>query len=226
MSPASVAVLTARARELKFVLALRPKGKIFSKYRATGTSSGHPDWGVGHVYYGSVVEWIFQNRKGIRKFKNFEKLVEEDIAAGNKYQYVLIGDTGEKDEDAAERIVCKYSDQVKAIFLHAVTRAGSDDAPPLEDRVVNGVYFYYFRTYVGAAVKAFHHGMLDKDGLRRILDQSKIDIETMMSSPVTKFRIKMKRKYPILQKEIKEDILLAEEIIKKEDAISNYIKIL
>ena len=77
--PAPLSVLTARARELKFALALKPKDKLCSAYRAIGEQFGHKDWGVdtdGGVYYGSVMEWIITERKGIRKFKNFGKIID------------------------------------------------------------------------------------------------------------------------------------------------------
>lgn len=212
--PASVAVLTARARELKFALALRPAGKLCSVYRNTGSRLGHPQWGVGHVYYGSVVEWLFQNRKGIRKFQNFEKLAEEDLAAGRKFQYVLIGDTGERDEDAAERIIGKYRKQVKAVFLHAVSGSSAEDIPA--DRVLEGVSIFYFRTYIGAAVKALHHGLLDKDGLARVADQSNKEIQAILSHPVSPFRTKAtKQKRLMLQSELEKDISLAQQILKR-----------
>ena len=35
---------------------------------------------VGPVLYGSVAEWIIQDRKGLRKFTNFERLMQQDPA--------------------------------------------------------------------------------------------------------------------------------------------------
>lgn len=222
VDPATVAVLTARARELKFALGLRPKGKLCARYRAIGVHCGHPQWGVGHVYYGSIVEWIFHSRKGIRKFQNFGKLAEEDAAAGRNYRYVLIGDTGEMDEDAAERIARKHGAHVQAVFLHAV--AGCSDGEMPADREVEGVSFYYFRTYVGAAVKAFHHGLLDKDGLARVVEQSNEDVRIMMKSPLSALRIKFKRKYPTLKSEFERDLKIAEVLLRKERAVSVLMK--
>ena len=53
-------MLTARARELKFALAVKPNSKISAAYRDVGRKYGHHDWGIEHkhVYYGSVKEWI------------------------------------------------------------------------------------------------------------------------------------------------------------------------
>ena len=33
---------------------------------------------MGPVLYGSVSEWIIQYKKGLRKFNNFERLLEQD----------------------------------------------------------------------------------------------------------------------------------------------------
>ena len=53
----TVSVLTARAREFLFALALKPNDKICSAFRKVGLANGSPSWGVGDVYYGSVEEW-------------------------------------------------------------------------------------------------------------------------------------------------------------------------
>jgi hypothetical protein len=43
--PENVAVLTARAKEFKFALALKPGDKICSAYNAVGKSNGFGEWG-------------------------------------------------------------------------------------------------------------------------------------------------------------------------------------
>jgi len=54
-----VAVLTARAKEFLFALALKPADKLCSAFRNIGEANGYPTWGIAleHVYYGSVAEW-------------------------------------------------------------------------------------------------------------------------------------------------------------------------
>ena len=56
-----VAVLTARAKELLFALALKPTDKLCKGFQKVGEANGNPDWGIAleHVYYGSVIEWYF-----------------------------------------------------------------------------------------------------------------------------------------------------------------------
>lgn len=175
--PDKVSVLTARAKEFKFALALKPNDKLCSRYAATGLSNGIKDWGIGDVYYGSVAEWIFQNRKGERKFDNFQILLKNDDAKGEPRKYVFIGDTGEMDEEAGERIINKYPARMKAIFMHAVTsKKDRSDFKLPEDRQLNGVSIYYFRTYVGAAVKALRAGLISNGSLNRVIDQAKRDL--------------------------------------------------
>ena len=81
LSPPKVAVLTARAEELKAALEIKNSSKLAQAFRKTGESSKilpTLDWGIGPVLYGSVNEWIIQSRKGLRKFNNFERLLEQD----------------------------------------------------------------------------------------------------------------------------------------------------
>jgi hypothetical protein len=165
---------------LKFALALKPSHKISKAYRLLGEKYGFKDWGIGDVYYGSVKEWIMQERKGLRKFKNFEKLVKKDERNNMNCRYVFIGDTGEKDEDAGERIIAKYSSKMKAMFLHFVTEDLENELPT--DRIVNGVPVFYFKTYVGAAVKAFQNRLVSTDGLRRIAAEAHSDLLAMDNS--------------------------------------------
>ena len=177
--PPKVAVLTARAKEFKFALALKPGDKISSGYRTVGKDHGIENWGIGQVYYGSVKEWIFQKRKGLRKFKNFEIMLENDAKHNRISDYILIGDTGEKDEDAGERIAMKYGpSRMRAIFLHVVSDIHDEMKTPSigvelpRDRICNHVPIYYFRTYVGAACKAYQAKLIGSDGVQRVISNA------------------------------------------------------
>jgi hypothetical protein len=78
MSPPKVAVLTARAEEFKVALEIKENSKLAVAMRTAGERAGVSGWGVGPVLYGSVAEWIVQFRKGLRKFTNFERLLQQD----------------------------------------------------------------------------------------------------------------------------------------------------
>jgi hypothetical protein len=76
--PPKVAVLTARAEEFKLALEIKEDSKLAVAMRTAGEGAGVSGWGVGPVLYGSVAEWIVQYRKGLRKFTNFERLLQQD----------------------------------------------------------------------------------------------------------------------------------------------------
>lgn len=196
--PARVAVLTARAREFKFALALKASHKVCKAFANIGATNGLPGWGIGDVYYGSVAEWIFQQRKGLRKFANFEVMLERDDKLDSennseqkkKRQYIMVGDTGEKDEEAAERIASRHPDRLRAVFLHQVytfptikssssSSASSTVPASRPDRKVNGVPFYYFRTYVGAAAKAQRVGIINNEAVQRVTEQALDDLHDL-----------------------------------------------
>lgn len=189
LPPEKVAVLTARAREFKFALALKPKDKLCTAFREVGKKNGVTNWGIGPVYYGSVAEWVLQGRKGIRKFDNFEKLMRDDrLHSGMvaRRKYILVGDTGEKDEDAGERIIAKYPRSVSAVFLHVVSKEQDRSRVVLpKDRKINGVPILYFRTYVGAAQKAMQNRLITEAGLLRVVDAAREDLLKKIGSSST-----------------------------------------
>ena len=94
------------------------------------------------------------------------------------------GDTGEKDEEAGERIAAKYPNKVRAIFLHTVYK--SDKSSPktatataaatassrFVDRKVAGVPIFYFRTYIGAAGKAYRSNIISREALKRVAERA------------------------------------------------------
>lgn len=73
----------------------------------------------------------------------------------------------------------KHGSRVRAVFLHAVS--GCKDSSVCNvpaDRIVEGVPFFYFKTYVGAAAKAVQHGLLERNGLQRVVKAAVEDLET------------------------------------------------
>ena len=76
--PPKVAIVTARAEEFKVALEIKENSKLAVAMRTAGEKAGVSNWGVGPVLYGSVAEWVIQYRKGLRKFTNFERLLEQD----------------------------------------------------------------------------------------------------------------------------------------------------
>lgn len=179
LSPPKVAVLTARAEEFKAALEIKDGSKLAKALRRTGELSDvNPtkEWGIGPVLYGSVSEWIIQDRKGLRKFNNFERLIEQD-PTGQILQYVYVGDTGELDQEAGETMLREYPEVVKAVFLHVVSSDPPSSYPPSgipipSPKLINGRPLVFFRTYVGAAARATQLGLMEDDGLMRVVEEA------------------------------------------------------
>jgi hypothetical protein len=173
--PPKVAILTARAEEFKAALELKEDSKVAVALRGAGESMGVRNWGLGPVLYGSVAEWIVQNKKGLRKFTNFERLLEQD-PTGTILQFIYVGDTGELDQEAGETMLREYPEVVKAVFLHKVSsERGPVIVPP--PRIINGRPIVFFRTYVGAATSAMQLGFMGIDGLQRVIDSARAKLE-------------------------------------------------
>lgn len=162
-----VAVLTARAEEFKSLLELKESSKVAQALSRAGINANVSDWGLGPVLYGSVAEWIAQDRKGLRKFSNFERLLSQD-PSGELMQYVYVGDTGELDQEAGETMLREYPEVVQAVFLHVVSDKPYPRIPPF--RIINGRPVVFFRTYVGAAVAAVQLQLMTQDGLRAVVN--------------------------------------------------------
>lgn len=179
LSPPKVAVLTARAEEFKAALEIKDESKLAQAFRKAGESSKiNPtkEWGVGPVLYGSVSEWVIQYKKGLRKFNNFERLLEQD-PSGQIMQYVYVGDTGELDQEAGETMLREYPEVVQAVFLHVVSSDPPSSFPPSglsipPPKLINGRPLVFFRTYVGAAAKASQLGLMEPDGLMRVVEEA------------------------------------------------------
>ena len=77
-TPPKVAILTARAEEFKVALELKDTSSLAMAFKQAGEAAGIQNWGLGPVLYGSVAEWVIQTRKGLRKFNNFERLLQQD----------------------------------------------------------------------------------------------------------------------------------------------------
>ena len=166
--PAKVAILTARAEEFKLTLELKDDSALAVAFRKAGEAVGVEGWGLGPVLYGSVAEWIVQDRKGLRKFSNFERLLQQD-PTGTIFQYVYVGDTGELDQEAGETMLREYPEVVKAVFLHVVSNEPGGGVPVPPPKFINGRPLIFFRTYVGAAIAAVQVGFMTLNGLEQVM---------------------------------------------------------
>lgn len=176
ITPPKVSILTARAEEFKVALELKEDSKLAKAFRSTGEKRGYKNWGLGPVLYGSVAEWVIQDRKGLRKFSNFERLLQQD-PTGTIIQYVYVGDTGELDQEAGETMLREYPEVVKAVFLHVVSEQPYPKIPP--SKLINGRPLVFFRTYVGAATKACQLGCISERAMMRVVSAAQESLESV-----------------------------------------------
>lgn len=176
LAPPKIAILTARAEEFKLALELKDDSKLAKAFRKTGEEHGVENWGLGPVLYGSVAEWLMQDRKGLRKFSNFERLISQD-PTGEIIEYVYVGDTGELDQEAGETMLREYPEVVKAVFLHVVSEQPGPTIP--NAKLINGRPIIFFRTYVGAAVSACRLGLISESGMMRVVAAAEQSLESV-----------------------------------------------
>lgn len=70
----------------------------------------------------------------------------------------------------------KYPTRIKALFMHYVSMSRPSPPPP-RDRALLDVPVIYFRTYVGAAVKAAELGLLGPSGVEAVVARTLEEIE-------------------------------------------------
>jgi len=181
-SPPKLAILSARAQEFEALLEIKDDSPLALKLAAVGKQEGAEGWGIGPVLYGSVAEWICQERKGLRKFENFEKLIAQDPSR-EQLRYIFVGDTGEYDQQAGESILEKYPELVEAVFLHCVFAepvASTHPLPP--SNFINERPVVFFRTYVGAAVAALKLDLMAPEGLQAVVRAAESQLSNVPKS--------------------------------------------
>lgn len=90
--------------------------------------------------------------------------------------YIFVGDTGELDKECGMRMLTDRDCHGKmcAIFLHVVS---SDDEPVVPpDSFINGKPIIFFRTYVGAALKAASYGFISFVEAKEVISQAWSDL--------------------------------------------------
>ena len=134
--------------------------------------------------YGSVQEWLVQDWKGWRKFENFKILKTLLPHRGEQFDFVFIGDTGELDLEAGMRMLNSAATRssMRAILMHVV--AFGDDEPVIpRDKIINGKPVCYFRTYVGACLKAAECQLVEPLELRGVILQACDDLRASSGHP-------------------------------------------
>lgn len=123
------------------------------------------------MLYGSISDWISPSQRAIRKKNNFDTLfTSHKVVYSDKISYILIGDVGEYDEEAYKLIANQYPDSIKAIFLHIV--GNSNEEEEYIDYTYQNIPIIYFRTYSGAAMKAYKYNLMTIEGVSKVFNSS------------------------------------------------------
>ena len=95
---------------------------------------------------------------------------------------MYVGDTGEMDQEAGETMLREYPEVVQAVFLHVVSSDPPSSFPSSglyipSPKLINGRPLVFFRTYVGAAAKATQLGLVEADGLMRVIEEAEMALK-------------------------------------------------
>jgi len=104
--------------------------------------------------------------KKVQNFLEFSALYPE-------YTFVFIGDNGQGDVSAAEKMIQSHKDRIEAVFIHKVQDLTK--TPGFKDGSIQlwedlGIVF--FETYVGAALEACKRKLLRPSGLQMVANKA------------------------------------------------------
>lgn len=91
-----------------------------------------------------------------------------------EYSFVFTGDSSQADACFGKGILAEFPGDVRGVFIHDVRSTSQKDR---EDWGRSGVVF--FDTYVGAAVAACKAGLISKEGVRRVIDAARRELQTI-----------------------------------------------
>ncbi|RKG97536.1 DUF2183 domain-containing protein [Corallococcus sp. CA053C] len=151
-------IIPGRAGDLTFVSA-RPQDPLGLIENATLESLRERGVPLAVMLSGSFFYLVGNTRIAQKKFDNFERYAR----LFPEYGFVFVGDSGQGDVEFGARMRAAQPQAVRAVFIHDVV---ATPEPKREEWRAQHVFF--FDTYVGAAVEAFHAGVLSRDGVDRI----------------------------------------------------------
>lgn len=119
----------------------------------------------GACVLGGAFRRLIGNKSIARgKYENFERY----LVLYPEYDFVFVGDSGQGDAVFGRRLMQEHGDVVRAVFIHDVV-----DTPGEERRQWRRDGVVFFDTYVGAAVEAWRKGLVQAEGVRRIIEQAR-----------------------------------------------------
>ncbi len=98
-----------------------------------------------------------------KKVANIEHYVE----LFPEYHLIFMGDSGQGDVKVGERILERFGDVVRGVFIHDVVDTTDDKRAEWAAKRI-----WFHDTHVGAAAKALELGLLSAEGLRTVIDEA------------------------------------------------------
>ncbi|WP_223633046.1 phosphatase domain-containing protein [Corallococcus sp. EGB] len=151
-------IIPGRAGDLVFVSA-RPQDPLGLIENATLESLRERGVPLAVMLSGSFFYLVGNTRIAHKKFENFEQYAR----LFPEYGFVFVGDSGQGDVEFGARMREALPQAVRAVFIHDVVATPQDTRDAWRERHV-----FFFDTYVGAAVDAFHAGVVSRDGVDRV----------------------------------------------------------
>jgi hypothetical protein len=151
-------IVPGREGDLVFVSA-RPQDPLGLIENATLESLRERGVPLAVMLSGSLFHLLGNARIAQKKFENFEQYAR----LFPEYGFVFVGDSGQGDVEFGARMRDSRPDAVRAVFIHDVVAT-----PEAKRDEWRARHVFFFDTYVGAAVHAFHAGVLSRDGVGRV----------------------------------------------------------
>jgi len=157
--------------------------------------------------------WKSAGYQKLRCFAKYAELYPE-------YRFVFVGDNGQADVLAAE-LMQQHSDQVLGCFMHEVSpiqaTLSTKEAPTYETWKASGIHF--FRTYVGAALSAYHADLISLESLAGVAKESVDDYYIEMHERRLAYLAKKNSKLHLfadgLIEDLGKDVATVNEILSK-----------
>jgi len=154
----------------------------------------------GACVLGGAFRRLIGNKSIARgKYENFERY----LVLYPEYDFVFVGDSGQGDAVFGGQLMKEHGDVVRAVFIHDVVNTPEETRKQWRR---DGVVF--FETYVGAAAEAWRKGLVQAEGVRRIIEQARSAIGLVA------FKDEAMRTQRV--SELERDIAAAEKLLARE----------
>jgi hypothetical protein len=160
-------VLPGREGDLTFISArpMDPLGLIEDRTLTTLRAHGV---GPAVMLSGAFTHLLGNARIAEKKFENFSRYVQ----LYPEYGFVFTGDSGQGDVLFGEQMLAVHPEAVRAVFIHDVV-----DTPEPVRQQWRDKRIFFFDTYVGAAVEAYAVGVIARDGVARVAQATREELE-------------------------------------------------